>query len=235
MYAELWSNVLGTDTATLSISRKPLGWTPGLTESTDGPSEHEIEITGIESGLNYIDLGMGFFETGIYTIDLHYAGSHDSVTVDVYTPLNEALSYLSTCPVDLSVEDPDGMTIDKQSSEISGALYVEMDVNGDGDLDDLVTMLYPKEGDYQITVIPESGAMPADTYSLTASRGDSTIVLAENSPVADIPDEPYILTVKRPDGDSNTTVVIIATVSAFAVIVTLAILLRRKSRQTDAT
>ena len=126
------------------------------------------------------------------------------------------------------------MTVDKQSSEISGALYIEMDTNDDGDLDDLVTILYPKDGDYQITVIPESEAMPTDTYSLTASMGDSTTVLADSSQVADINDEPYILTVTLPNGDSNTNVIIIVSVSAFVVIVGLVLFLgrRRRTKQT---
>jgi hypothetical protein len=48
--------------------------------------------------------------------------------------------------------------------------------------------------------------------------------------VADIPDEPYILTFKLPRGDSNRIVIIVASVSALAVIVGMILFLRRKRR-----
>lgn len=132
------------------------------------------------------------------------------------------------CPVDMIVTDPDGLTISSGQNQIPGAVYVETDLNEDGDPDDHVIIPHAKEGDYEITLIPEPGAVSTDTYTLTASRGDSTTVMVENSAVADIPDEPYILTVTLPSEDSNTTVIIIASVCAFAVIVGLVFLLRRK-------
>ena len=49
-----------------------------------------------------------------------------------------------------------------------------------------------------------------------------------NSVVADIPDEPYILTIRRPHEGPSIAVIIIASVSAFAVIVGLALLFRKK-------
>ena len=75
---------------------------------------------------------------------------------------------------------------------------MEKDEDGDGDLDDTVTIPYPKTGDYQVTVLPEPDALPTDTFSLICRFGDETIILADNVPVTDVPDEPYILTVEAP-------------------------------------
>ena len=98
----------------------------------------------------------------------------------------EALS-----PVDLCVADPDGFVIDKQSSQIPMATYVEKDVDGDGDLDDVVTIPYPVDGDYQIMVVPEPNADPADTYDLCVTLGNVAVTLADDVPIGDIPTHGY--------------------------------------------
>ena len=104
-----------------------------------------------------------------------------------------AIGILSDCPVDVTVVDPEGLVINKESNEILGATYVETDINGDGDLDDIILIPDRKIGDYQITVTPEPDAEPNDTYTLVVSAGDTTIVLAEDVPISEIPDQPYII------------------------------------------
>jgi hypothetical protein len=91
------------------------------------------------------------------------------------------------------VTDPDGLTISKELNEIPGATYTEIDINGDGDPDDVVNIFYRKTGDYLINVIPEPGASPTDTYTLGVFAGGVTIVLAKNVQIADIPVEGYIV------------------------------------------
>jgi len=161
-----------------------------------------------------------------------YVSSEYTADVDLLDIISEygrdLLDIILRCPTDMVVTDPDGLIIGKDSNQIPGAVYLEDDFNEDGSLDDRVIIPLAKEGDYQITVIPEQSATPTDTYSLTASIWDSTAVLVDNSPVADIPDDPYVLTVTLPDEGSNTTVIIIASVSAFVVIAGLVVLLRRK-------
>ncbi len=71
-------------------------------------------------------------------------------------------------------------------------------LNEDGDPDDQVIIPHTKGGDYTIKVVPEAGVSSTDTYSLTASISGQTTTLAENKPVSDIPNEPYILEVKVP-------------------------------------
>jgi len=98
----------------------------------------------------------------------------------------------SYCPVDLAITDPDGLVLNKQGSEIPGAIYEEIDIDEDGELDDLFAIPGRKTGDYLIQVIPEPNALPEDTYSLEAAVNGETIVLAEDVQISDIPSEPYV-------------------------------------------
>ena len=97
------------------------------------------------------------------------------------------------CPIDLEVTDPEGFVINKQMNEILAAIYMEDDINGDGDPDDQIKIAVPKMGNYQIKVIPETDAEPTDTYTLRVSIGGVTIIPAENVSISDIPTQPYII------------------------------------------
>ena len=105
----------------------------------------------------------------------------------------KGITVRTTCPVDLVVTDPDGLVITKEFSEIPEAVYIEEDFNDDGSLDDYVYIPEQKTGEYLITVIPEPDADPAATYTLEVATEDATLLLAENVPISDIPEEPYIL------------------------------------------
>jgi len=97
------------------------------------------------------------------------------------------------CPVDLIITDPDGLILSKQGSEIPGATYEEIDIDEDGELDDLFTIPERKIGDYLIQIIGESDASPTDTYSFEVSAGGETILLADNAQLGDIPSQGYIV------------------------------------------
>lgn len=104
---------------------------------------------------------------------------------------NRGITIKTKSPVDIAIRDPDSLTISKQLNEIPGAIYSEIDLDGDGDLDDQVRIPDRKIGNYTITVIPEPGALPTDTYTLEVSIFDTPIILAENVRISDIPTEPY--------------------------------------------
>jgi len=99
---------------------------------------------------------------------------------------------IAKSPVDLIVTDPEGLTITKNVSEVPGMFYNEFDMDGDGDLDDVVTILHRKLGNYSIWVVPEPEAIPTDTFTLEVSTQTQIIVLAENVAISEIPSEPYI-------------------------------------------
>jgi hypothetical protein len=95
---------------------------------------------------------------------------------------------------DLIVTDPEGVTITKDVYEIPGVLYyTECDIDGDGNLDDIVSIPERKIGDYLITVVPETTDSPTDTYTLRVSANGIIVVLAENVLIRDITNLPYII------------------------------------------
>lgn len=62
------------------------------------------------------------------------------------------LSVHLRCPADIVVTDPAGRSISKQVNEIPEATYTETDLDADGDLDKIVEILAPIEGDYMFTL-----------------------------------------------------------------------------------
>ena len=107
--------------------------------------------------------------------------------------VREGLNVMVTCPVDLSVSDPDGLVISKTSNQISEAAYLKDDLSGDGLPDDYVFIPELKTGKYLITLIPEPNAPQTATYRLEVWAIDTTIVLAENIQISNMPIEPYIV------------------------------------------
>ncbi|MFZ0035712.1 MAG: NlpC/P60 family protein [Sedimentisphaerales bacterium] len=96
------------------------------------------------------------------------------------------------CLIDLVVTDPDGFTVSKDTPEIPGLLYFSVyDVDENGKPDEMVTIPKRKVGTYLITVIPESNALPTDTYSLETTIDGQTIVLAKDVQIQNIPPQPY--------------------------------------------
>ena len=120
-----------------------------------------------------------------YWIKVTFAG------IEKVSLLDSLFLYITAhSPVDIIVTDPDGLTISKQSNEIPGATYTEIDIDGDGELDDKVSIPDRKIGDYLITVVPEPGASPEDTYTLEVSANYETIILTDNVRTSDIPGQP---------------------------------------------
>jgi cell wall-associated NlpC family hydrolase len=95
-------------------------------------------------------------------------------------------------PVSLAITDPDGVTIDANTvtfterqilREVPGVLYYMEDTHND----DTVLVPTPKLGAYLIKVLPKPGALPTDTYSVTAETNSNTLTLAENVSIDNIP------------------------------------------------
>lgn len=143
--------------------------------------------------------------------------SHISETDD-YTRITEALTImralipasdlkiLTHSPVDVEITDPNGFRIGKFINEIPGASYEEFDIDGDNEPNDEIVIPFALSGDYLIRVIPDSGAGPAETYTLEVVSNGITRVLAQDQPIKDIPAIPFIARVSIPgdlDGDGD--------------------------------
>jgi hypothetical protein len=113
--------------------------------------------------------------------------------------------YLLCSPADMVVTDPDGLCISKNLNQIHRAAYDEIDIDGDGDMEDRASIIDKKVGEYFIDVIPDPNALPTDTYSLETVIEGQTMVLAQDVQIQDIPAEPYIFESKlnRCDFDAD--------------------------------
>ncbi len=106
-------------------------------------------------------------------------------------------------PVDIILTDPDGLVVNQQANGLgSGAAYSEVKFapdNSAASIDeglndyDSIAVDERKDGDYLISVVPEAGASPTDVYTLYIATPTTTIILANNVQVDDIPDQPYIV------------------------------------------
>lgn len=101
------------------------------------------------------------------------------------------LTIAAECPVDLIVTDPDGLRICKEFTEILGASYAEIEINGDTGVQ--IRIPDRKIGDYLIEVVPKGDALPTDTFTLTVSLFGVPVVIARNMAISDIPCEPYVV------------------------------------------
>ena len=87
--------------------------------------------------------------------------------------------------------DPDGLITSKQSDANPDAIYVEGDIDADGDLDDSIIFRTRKTGDYSVRVLPEPDAPPGATYTLKfITEGGQELVLAKDVLVVNAPKQP---------------------------------------------
>ena len=107
-------------------------------------------------------------------------------------------------PANMVLTDPTGAIVSMDAIEIPGAIYEEVDIDGDGDLDDLIAVPEDKIGNYVIKVIPESGTSADDTFSFQVEENGESIVLAENTKFSDAPAEGYVFESKLCNSDLDT-------------------------------
>jgi pimeloyl-ACP methyl ester carboxylesterase len=101
-------------------------------------------------------------------------------------------------PANISVSDVSGRTVSKERREIWAATYEEM-ADESGHTADVVQIPFPHPGDYEIEVIPESGALPSDTFSLEITLNGATTVLAQDLRIDEIAGAPFVAAFTRID------------------------------------
>jgi hypothetical protein len=157
-----------------------------------GKTYDTVEATAY--GDNVITVASFDSGTGKLTTLKPSTGATRQLTVKYYGRVIDhkvAMKIAGKSPVDLIVTDPEGINLTKDACEAGGMCYMEYDVDGDGEFDDVVTMPERKVGDYLITVIPHVNASLTDVYTLEVSGPNGTIVLAENTSISNIPAQPY--------------------------------------------
>jgi parallel beta-helix repeat protein len=99
-------------------------------------------------------------------------------------------AFMTACPVDLTITNEAGQVVNETISQIPNATCVQRDFDGDGSNDTLITL---PEGNhtYSISVIPEPGANPNDTFSLKMLNGGVGLTLENNVSIADAPNATY--------------------------------------------
>ncbi len=172
---------------------------------------HENKITSLGGVVNIIETAANVNNPLARIVQFYPDGNID------YSKMlpEKAVIFTAHSPVDLEVTDPDGLIINKSDNQISGAEYIEEDIDGDGDLDDQIRILDRKAGDYKIKVIPDANASVDATYGLDVAElqndfGYVPTILAENVPVGQVPSEPYVFREKEKNvtqltyfGDTN--------------------------------
>jgi pimeloyl-ACP methyl ester carboxylesterase len=127
--------------------------------------------------------------------DIQISGeNHESELTDyisLFRALNvPILTVTAKCPVEIGVESPAGFIQSKKYAEILGARYKETDVDGDGEIDKIIEIPFPEQGNYTITVTPEDSADPNETYSLEIEQNGVVTVLKENELISELDGTP---------------------------------------------
>ena len=113
-----------------------------------------------------------------------------------------AMEIISYSPINLIVTDPNGQSVtikntlsdeNGNTQEVPGLYYMVRDINGVGELNDIVAIPELILGSYLINPVPKPDALPTDTYSLEVRANGVSIFLAENVPVSNIPSQPYMI------------------------------------------
>lgn len=168
----------------------------------DGRMDHVAMYVGDSGGYDVVNAAN--LDTGIeQQLSSFYSKISGFVDYRRLHQANAELAIKTGSPVDLVVTDPDGQiltaTTDLSSEEeyireIPGELYyLELEQGHDGRPQDLVIAPATIDGKYRIEVIPEPGADPAATYSLSVEVDGVETVVIDNETIDTIPETGFTL------------------------------------------
>ncbi|NOX65939.1 MAG: peptidoglycan DD-metalloendopeptidase family protein, partial [Chlorobi bacterium] len=101
------------------------------------------------------------------------------------------LTVISHSPVDLKLYSPNGLFVQKDTTNIFDASYEEFDIDDDQELEDIISINNPEEGTYFLSVIPDSTAKPEDVFVVLKIENGDTSVVIDTTRIKDIPDSLY--------------------------------------------
>jgi hypothetical protein len=142
-------------------------------------STHSITYETTNSESNDID-------SKVWVDDVHFVidGEED----EYYKRLQK---YIIACPVSVEIIDPIGRLINRDTSEIPDARYIEYEIEL-GDTAKTIEIPYSIEGNYQIIITPKPYANSDDTYSIEVLQNTSSVSIASNEIIQNIPPSGYI-------------------------------------------
>jgi hypothetical protein len=117
----------------------------------------------------------------------------DAFIFSIFPKKNRVTVITGYSPIDLIVTDPIGRIVSKETNQIDSAEYIEADLDYDGKLEDKVIIPSSELGEFQIQVIPDSTALPSDSFTLTVqySYFENTEFLAQDMLISEIPPAPF--------------------------------------------
>jgi cell wall-associated NlpC family hydrolase len=109
---------------------------------------------------------------------------------------NTSIWFNTHSPIGLIVTDPEGFTITPEtvivtSREAMRIVPGQLSYVINSDDDDTVIAHTLKPGVYLVKPVPKPNALPGDTYSLTVTGAGTTLTLAQNVPISEIPSQGY--------------------------------------------
>lgn len=124
-----------------------------------------------------------------------YLNEVTDIASDFTTLLDNAKSIFISAdsPVDLQVHTGNDQVVNKDTSEVADAKYLETDIDADGEREDLLLISESVSGISKLDVIPEQGASPSETYSLASIIDGKTELLEEDVELQNRPENGYVL------------------------------------------
>jgi len=211
---QYWHNMQATTTSDVGLQPGDLLYfdprtyhvdTKTWTLGSDGIMDHVAMYIGGDTSKNVIHARSKTFGIQYASINALLGDSANGF-VAFGRPKNAtiAMSITKHSPIHFSVIDPDGNTIsdstgiatDEEYIQESGDLtYATMGMDANGYPEDVIYSPILKQGIYKISVSPMASSTSNQTYSLDFTAGSTTIVLAQNMPLSQIPSEGYGITV----------------------------------------
>jgi len=100
---------------------------------------------------------------------------------------DNTITFMVFSPVEISITDPDGLSVGLSRQDIPGAMHIVDDFDDDGDAEQVIYIPGKKDGEYTIKILPKPEAQLTDIYSVKVIESDQIITLAEDVQIDDIP------------------------------------------------